>query len=55
MLSTPDQNRAFFDETDDPYEAHRRTCRQCAADAVPCQVAKHLRRAQNNARRAARS
>ncbi|WEH43137.1 hypothetical protein OG233_28485 [Streptomyces sp. NBC_01218] len=42
-------------EARDPYEEHRRTCRQCAADAAPCPVAKHLRRAYNNALRAARS
>ncbi|WP_169808516.1 hypothetical protein [Streptomyces longwoodensis] len=33
------------------YEEHRRTCRQCAVDTVPCAVAKHLLRIYNNARR----
>ncbi|GHF84466.1 hypothetical protein GCM10018787_36570 [Streptomyces thermodiastaticus] len=35
------------------YENHMRSCRQCAADSVPCAVAKHLLRLYNNARRAA--
>lgn len=39
----------------DPYEAHLRACRQCAADTTPCAAAKHLRRAYNNALRASRA
>ncbi|WP_167546347.1 hypothetical protein [Streptomyces zinciresistens] len=33
------------------HEQHKRTCRQCHADSAPCQVAKHLLRRYNNARR----
>ncbi|MEU1089406.1 hypothetical protein ACFYPN_30555 [Streptomyces sp. NPDC005576] len=42
-------------EARDPYEAHLRACRQCAADTTPCAAAKHLRRAYNNALRASRA
>ncbi|MEG3627685.1 hypothetical protein [Streptomyces poriticola] len=36
------------------YEAHLHSCRQCQADGAACPVAKILRRAYNNAARAAR-
>ncbi|MFD6529940.1 hypothetical protein [Streptomyces sp. NPDC060184] len=49
------QPSAPFDEARDAYEAHRRACRQCRVDGLPCPAAKHLRRAHNNALRAARS
>ncbi|PZT71258.1 hypothetical protein DN402_04015 [Streptomyces sp. SW4] len=45
---------AHLEQARDEYETHRRTCRQCGADGAPCPVAKLLRRAYNNAARAAR-
>ncbi|GGL93586.1 hypothetical protein GCM10010129_41820 [Streptomyces fumigatiscleroticus] len=42
-----------LDQARASYEDHLDTCRQCAADAVPCAVAKHLRRVYNNLGRAA--
>lgn len=43
-----------LEQAREEYEAHQRECRQCHADAVPCPVAKHLRRVYNNLARATR-
>ncbi|MEU1054012.1 hypothetical protein ABZ397_15860 [Streptomyces sp. NPDC005876] len=47
------QPEISVEQAREDYDAHRRYCRQCQADAAPCPAAKHLRRIFNNAARAA--
>jgi heterodisulfide reductase subunit C len=46
--------RQRLDEASDDYEEHLRNCRQCGTGAMPCAVAKYLRRVHNNLLRSAR-